>query len=520
MSSQTPRPTKKIEATIIDNVFEKIKSVRTPIQLATFVLAVVLAIALFHAQLTTNVLALMILFLPFILLFLILNKKTLEVLAGGGHVILIIAVVLIVGSLVLSGYAGIALVKSSQEGLIQTSDSGLLEPNKKVRVEKIRDANFRLASYFDSYKLISGYYYQALMEAFDPNNKKDAYSMVALLRKELDVVIEKIVRLKGSTLNDVYGKGEINQEVLRLQESIMALDSTRYFWDVVLRIYGQKGETYQIDQIVDTKDWKLSQQQIAEIKQVRFSAIEADLIRALGRDIVVKPVNGFQTQDIDSVRAAMRTLGYLSESSNSQNNTDILNRYNGSISTYFDSSEQSQPFYKLASGGVESQIPIYPALYDTGLLDFKKFLLKYSPVNARPILLELMNRRISLFGFDDLNKMTEAMLQEKAGVKSAREQSNTLLFKIRDDMKERLGSSAEVEAVLSSSTVEDYFIRSLRLSLKKSANPDERDVFVNVSSFVFLGTTEVSSKYGQMLQELLSYYNVFETDLMIGALEN
>ena len=86
-------------------------------------------------------------------------------------------------------------------------------------------------------------------------------------------------------------------------------------------------------------------------------------------------------------------------------------------------------------------------------------------------------------------------------------------------MKEQLSGSVEVQAVLSSSTVEEYFTRSLRLFVRKSSDPEERDLFVGIHSFVFLGQTEVSSAYGQMLQEMLSYYNVFETDLMIGALD-
>jgi hypothetical protein len=86
-------------------------------------------------------------------------------------------------------------------------------------------------------------------------------------------------------------------------------------------------------------------------------------------------------------------------------------------------------------------------------------------------------------------------------------------------MRAKLSTSVEVQSVVSSSTVEEYFIRSLKLFLRKTADSEDHDLFVGIHSFVFLGQTEVSSGYGQMLQEMLSYYNVFETDLMIGALD-
>ena len=86
-------------------------------------------------------------------------------------------------------------------------------------------------------------------------------------------------------------------------------------------------------------------------------------------------------------------------------------------------------------------------------------------------------------------------------------------------MRARLTTSSDIESVLSSSNTEEYFMKSLKLFLNKTAPTEDHDLFVGIHSFVFLGQTEVTSGYGQMLQDLLSYYNVVETDLMIGALE-
>ena len=138
-------------------------------------------------------------------------------------------------------------------------------------------------------------------------------------------------------------------------------------------------------------------------------------------------------------------------------------------------------------------MPVYLALYDTGLLDFKKFLLKYSPEKSHSILLELMSRQISLFDVNDLNYLTQDILHERVGVKSAREESNAVLFQIRDEMQSRLANSPDAQAVLSSPTVEQYFINSLRVFLRKSGdlNEEDHDLFVGVRTFVFLGQTLV-----------------------------
>jgi hypothetical protein len=504
---------------LVQAVLDKVTAIKTPIQVGSFLLAVVFGIVVFRGDPSPGVLMLVIVFLPFVLLFVVVNKKLLETVKDGGVPLLIVILLIIVSCFIWSAYIAISIARSSREGLLQTSSSTLLQTSRRAKAQEIKDDNFRLANYLDSYRLVSGYYRQALLDCFDPKNEKDPYSTVMLLRKELDLLVTKILEIRGSELKEMYGEDEINKQVLKLQQSILALDSTKYFWDVVLRVYGERGKTYKIDEIVDTKDWNIAQAQLSQIKNIKFSDVEADFIRALGREIAIKPVNGIQAQDVDVIRNALKSLGYSSASADSLSQTEILTRYNNSIERYLRPDDQKKPFFALADNGLEGQLPIYIALYDTGILDFQKFLLKYSPEKSHSILLELMKRRISLFDVDDLNKLTEEMLQQKAGNKSAREQSNVVLFKIRDDMKSSLSSSVEVQAVLSSSNLEEYFMGSLKLFLSKTGSTEDRDLFVGVNSFVFLGQTEVTSGYGQMLQELLSYYNVFEADLMIGAVD-
>ncbi len=493
-------------------IFDSAKSVGTPIQLISFALAVLTTIVLSRVNPGTNLLVFTVLLLPFILLILVFNEKILARFRTASHGLVAVAILVIVGSFSLSGYLAVILVRSSQESLVEPSGSNLLGSGKLAKAQTIRDAQFRLASYLDTYRLVSNYYYSALTRCFQRDDSRRACETVAQLRAELDGIAGKMIGIKRSTLGEIYGGRDITGQVLRLQGSILALGSTRYFWDVVLKIYGSRGETHKLRDIIDTKGWKISQKDREDLDEVDFSDIEADLIRALGRDIVLKPINGFGAADIDAVRAALRSLGYLSEASNGVQSADLYNRYRNSLEDYFTPEEQSTPFYKLAFMGIQQQIPVYLSLYDTGLLDFRKFLLKYSPANARQVLLDLMDTRISLFRLDDMNRLTEAILQQRRNVTDARDRSNIVLFQIREDFQNALSGSADVQDVLAASTVEEYFIRSLKMALRKSGDPAKQGVFVDFSGGVGQGL------YPGLLQELLRYYNLFETDLVLGAI--
>jgi hypothetical protein len=73
---------------IVQIVFEKITSIKTPIQVVSLVLAIVFAITVFQVAPAPNSLALVILLLPFVLLFVVVNKKILETVSAGGNVVL------------------------------------------------------------------------------------------------------------------------------------------------------------------------------------------------------------------------------------------------------------------------------------------------------------------------------------------------------------------------------------------------------------------------------------------------
>jgi hypothetical protein len=500
--------------TSVQKILDHAKSVRTPIQLTSFVIAVVFAIVLLRANIATEVLEFTILLLPFILLILLFNGTTLDRISRGGHPLLIIAVLIILGSFIPSGFVALTLISTSQGGLAHAPQNSFAGPARKRKAEEIRNDNARVQSYFESYNLTSKYYRSALLDTFGTASHPDSYSTVVSLRNDMNDLTAKILSVRGTALNDIYGSNDTKLEVLKLQKCQMDLESTKYLWEVVLIIYGSDGETKSLDQIIDVKTLTFDKDFQSGIKQIRYSRVEADLIQALGVSVVTKPVNGFQVEDVDNIRRAFGSLGYLSDSSNGQSSAELLRRFNISIGNYLTDVQQSQPMYKLAFEGLPTQIAVYLSLYDTGLLDFRKFMLKYSPDNARPILLDLMNSEISLVSTEDVDKFSRDILQQEATAQIAPGTPDVILFKIRDEFKDTVGNSVQAQDVLASKTAEEYFIRTLKMAINKNSNPQERNMFGGISGF----GQQPSGHYREVVGELLSYYDVFEANLVAGAL--
>ncbi len=456
---------------LVQRIFQHAKGVSTPIQLTAFAIALITTVVLSKSHPGGNVLVLMILLFPFFVLILVFNEKVLTRLLSAGYQSLAFVTMAIVGSFLLSGFVFTALVGASSVSLVDTPEHGLLGFARAAKTRDIDDARFKLASYSDSYKTIASYYLAALDNCVESEDAARACDTSTHLRSELGNITAHILKTRRSALGEIYGDSDLTQEVLKLQQSVTALDSAQYFWDVVLRIYGSRGPTFSLSEIVDTRDWRMGKAQLDEIDGITFSGIEADLIRALGRDILVKPVDGFKESDIERIRSAFRSLGFLSEASNSVSSVDLLNRYRNALRNYFTDDQLLTPFYKLAFEGMESQMAVYLALYDTGLLDMRRFLLKYAPEAARQPLLDLMATKITPFRVDDVNMLVESITQLKRRASGARDASNVVLMRLRDELQNGLRASADVDEVLTASTVEDYFVRSLKVTLRRTGGP-------------------------------------------------
>lgn len=503
---------------LLEKVFERVREVRTPIQLISFALAAILAVALLRADVTINALILFVLLLPFILLILVVNNRILNSIKQGGNVVVATVCLLILGLFIFSAYSLIALIDLSRGGLVNTSNLSIITPAKKERVEDVKNVNFRINSYIDNYRMLSSYYHESVLDCLN-NNNADAYQTVILLRGEMDSVTGRIVNLKESNVKTVYGNQQIAGEVKKLQETILVLDFTRYLWEVVENVYGSKGHTYSIDEIIPTTGWNIPKEQLTSLRRVEFSEVESDFIRALGRDIVLKPINGFTVQDISTIKKGLASLGYLSSQANARADAEILQRYNSIIGQYYSDTELSKPFYQLSELGMSKQIPIYLALHETGLLDFKAFIIKNSPPNAKNMMSDLLDKKLELFNLGNLDKLTELMIRYQSDRNNV-SQSVQLTFKLRDRIKNKIGNSPEAQEILKSETVEEYFVRSLKLMLRPARQGEtDRDLFLTVNFSKFENTDDMCA-YGRMLQEFLSYYNVFETNLVISSIDS
>jgi hypothetical protein len=94
----------------IDRIFTAARSVRTPIQLVSFSIGAVVFVVLLRATFGADVLAFTLLLLPFILLIVVFNDKTLAVISRGGYAVLTIAILIVIGSFIPSAYIGLSLV--------------------------------------------------------------------------------------------------------------------------------------------------------------------------------------------------------------------------------------------------------------------------------------------------------------------------------------------------------------------------------------------------------------------------
>ncbi len=503
---------------ILRTVFQAARAVTTPIQLISFTLAVLTTIVLFQANPTTNVLVFTILLLPFILLILIFNEKLLRRLDKGGRAPLLIAGLVIAGSFLLSGFVAISLARTSHEGLIESPSIGLLEPNKKAKVQRIRDATFKLNSYLDSHTLILRYYSRALGECLGPKAMGSSCDSAAQLQTELDELTAKLLSLKRATAAEIYGEDDIIGEVVKLQQAVLAQATTSSFvnglWTHFSHLTNATAADPPLSNLVDSAGLGLTAPETASLNAIRASNSQADLIRALGREMVIKPLNTFQESDIAAAKTALRSLGYLSDRTGGPTDSDLLSRFRASLPKYVAPEEQPQSYLSLLLKGRDPQIRLLLLLHDAGLADIRKFLLRYAPERSRKVLERVFGMPIQLFTLDDVSRLSEAMLQQRGKPAVGASQSNLVILKIRDDFRDAFGNSPELHDALSSHTVEEYFMNVLRIAYGKTGS-STRFVFAPMAGPMYAG-----GRYANLLRELRAYYDVYETDLVIGALES
>jgi hypothetical protein len=497
----------------IQKILETAKSVRTPIQLASVAIALVFIVVLSRANIAVEAVHLVLALLPFILIFLIFNGKTLDRIKAGGIAVAILLLVCVLGSFVPAILIAVSALYVGQSGIINSSANVFSNPARQKRAEKAYNDDVRVRSYLDNYNLTSSYYSKALHASFE-SPQGDSIAELLSLRKQMDEMQQQIIAAKSGALENIYGSEGLKTEILKFEKCQLDLRSMTHLWSIVMLAYGSKGETKTLDQILDPKSLPSDPVLRASIPRIRYSQVESDLISALGPAFVTKTVNGFNESDVDRIRLAFSSLGYLGAGSNGGTSAEILRRFNLSLAQYLDPQQLDTPMYRLAYESPAEQVAIYIALYDTGLLDFKRFVLKYSPEQVRPAVNDLLSREITLVNSRDFDSLTKLLIQQERPADKDLASPSTILFNLRDEFKANAGNDPAVQQVLESKTAEEFLIQSLRVSMNKQHSPATRAFFGGIGGFGL----QVPGRYDSIVQDELSYYDVFESTVIAGAL--
>src|SRR6266851_4994731 len=497
----------------IQKILELAKSIRTPIQFASVGIAFILILVLSRASIGIEAIGFALALLPFILLFIVFSGDTLDKIRSGGYILLILMLTLIVKSFVPAILIAESTLSVASSGIVESSKNVFATPARRKRAEMARNDDIRVQSYFDSYQLTAKYYERELDDAFKNNKSGDPYKEVASLRQEMDDLASKILATKSNALDSIYGPDDLKNQVLKFERCQLVLKSMKYLWDVVMTVYGTEGETKTLDQILDVKELPVDEELRASIPKVHYSKIESDLILAVGKSFVTKPINGFQDEDVESIRRAFSSLGYLGDASNGRSSAEILRRFNLSLVKYLIVPQANLPMYKFANLGPQPQIAIYLALYDTGLLDFRKFVIKYAPEKTRPMVMDLLSRQMTLVATGDVDAFSAAILQQEKAAGKVSPSSDIILFKLRDEFRAGIGTYPDAQNVLGAKTAEEFFIRSLEASMDKQGPATAHQLFGGIGLF---GPTP--GQYDTLVQDFLAYYNVFEAGVIANAL--
>ncbi len=499
----------------VRTILRAAQSVKTPIQLASFVIAIVTTIILFQSNPSTNVLVFTALLLPFVLLIAVFNEKVLKSLEQPGP--FWIAGSAMIAALLLSGYVAFSLIKASHGALLDTPDVPILAPDKKVKVQRIRDAQFRIGSYIDSQKLVVRYYSRALGDCLggvSPNI--DVCDDAVRLKAEFESLTQKALALRASALHEIYGNDSITELFLKLDRCVLSMpaftaevERTRALF---LRIVGPTAAGTPLDEVLKSLGPGGTPPKNIEAPRFFLAVAQTDFLRALGPEIAYRPLDQWTAAGLANVKAALARLGYADEAASSQNDSDAVRRFRASLSAYFTVEQTALPYTTLlVQGRQQAQVSAMLALSDAGLLDFGKFIVKYAPESARKALQGVLKTPVPFFNPDNANTLTEALVDQRGGRLNDGSRSTLVALRIRDDLQDAFKVSG-IGKPSSPDNVEQLLLQSVKQESElKSFGGQLRILGSSVSE---------DSRYFSLLQELRTYCNVYEMDLLLKALES
>ena len=527
------KPAKKLagesRGKIVHSFLAAAERIKTPLQFAAFLIVAVLAIVFFH-KIEPTVIVFVAVVLPFAMIGVLLSDKTFaNVKKGGALLIGVVAVLLLIG-FGFSAYIFGVLATDSGKPAVSISRGIFSSSVRKRRADEVRNNDIRLDSYHHKYDFLSRFYFSSLQRSMAQPDQ-GSISMTLHFKQEMETIAAEMAKLRGVDASTVFGDAQAAALLEKLQRSVAFLDFTRHIETVVMTIYGARGPTHTIEELGDTTQWPELTGNEA-ILDVRFSEVEFQLMKKLGRNFALKSLGSLQRDDVVAVKKAFAELGWAPTSQPTDD--EALQRFRNSLERRFHADDLQRPLYALAfssnrphpvppvpgkpkpskpvrpivvrsyGDAQKNQIAFYLVIYESGLVDLGRLLTALVPEAARDVVAGVFSTKLDIFDLSDVDRLCEFMIQRGRAKPSSN--LDTVAFNLREDVHRRFGDIASGK-IIKSQSVEQYVTNGLSFMLSSSADMSR-----------FFGDVE-PSEYGKVLRDLLELYNVMESDSVVELID-
>ncbi|CAL2080944.1 membrane hypothetical protein [Tenacibaculum sp. 190524A05c] len=494
----------KIKKDYLSMIFEKIKYLKTSLQLGGFTLGIILVIYALGTPDNQSILKITTIFIPLILIAVIFNGNFIQKADKGNWLLKVI--ILVVVLIVFSTYAFIAysLYNTSKEPLEKINPESINIGNISQKIDKVKGNNFKIKSNVENYNIISNFYFELL------NNKisSNSFNMTTALKREMNKIRAEISNVKKENSNVVFGTDTIPGTIKKLQHSLLMLNFSEHIIDVIYNCLAKSEKKYSIDEIVDITNWNINPRLKSNLRTTNFSGIEKDLIKEIGKEIIIKSIDSFTVEDVKQMKLALNRLGLHNSNSDAYSNSRILDNFNIEINKYFNSRTRKKCLLAFRGNPLQ-QIAMYLTLYKVGLIDLKKIIIKYSSGDYKKALVkELLNTELELFNSSDIN-----VLKKWINTKEKITNTDIVLVNTLKKIEQKL-NDLEVKNIFESKSIDEYVIRSIDYSFNHNLQEDGVREILNRNRLSWFDLLRTNEKGGLELFKDLSYFLHLDSKLL------
>lgn len=406
--------------------------------------------------------------------------------------------------------------QTTEIGGLKTTITNLTDSNKLISVEL---ENLKM-SIKDQKEIFNKYIYEqttnlrtqglklAYNKLFDTYHRNAGSTLInksaseigrlQKIRDELTKLADQITGTEASTAKFIFNNDAVSESIGKLYGSIYYAHLVRFLEDILWRVYGDRGECTEIEEF-----------------GLCVSQIESDFLinSGIGEEWFFKTLADLTEDDVNLARNALSKLGILLEGAEDLEAVEIKDRFYKSLGQSLKEEELMQSFANLP-GQPRVQFSIYLALYDSGLLDLRKALLKYSPDITKEYLGGIFDENLELISFAEIEELASNL---EAFIRTSEQISSEALINeitiAKNNTSSLIEDDKDIDAILINTNIENFFINTLRWAVKKS---DSREDLVDKIA-IFLGKDGKASTYVTALSDLENIYNIIENRLLIEA---